>query len=266
LHLADSRERVVALGDGTRRNIATVSAEERTRLKNAILALHQQHNPGAGGDTPPGGVSRWFKQDEIHAHTHVHGCPAFLPWHRDTVNRFEELIREIDPQLSLHYWDWTEDPTNAPDGHGGFVNLFTQDLMGSAHGPAGEPRLSAGFYNPKANPFRSDNEFDPASNLVDPPRSLERQVQPGAPVTAAQDTNCVAQANFPAFDAAIEPLHGDGHFHIGGTLSDAHTSFILLAAGSVTMEIADTNQADYADRVGGRRPRRRPDPGRAARR
>ncbi|MGH3528883.1 MAG: tyrosinase family protein [Pseudonocardiaceae bacterium] len=40
-------------------------------------------------------MSYWFKQDEIHAHTHVHGCPAFLPWHRELINRFEELIQEI---------------------------------------------------------------------------------------------------------------------------------------------------------------------------
>jgi hypothetical protein len=183
----------MALGDGIRRNIATVSAEERQRLRDAILALHKRLYPGGRNDTPPGGVSKWFKQDEIHAHTHVHGCPAFLPWHRDLVNRFEALIREVDPQLFLHYWDWTQDPTNAPDGSGGFVDLFTPDFMGSAHGQAGEPWLSAGFYDPTANPFRSDSEFDPANNPVDPPRNLEREVQPGAPVTTMQDAGCVAQ-------------------------------------------------------------------------
>jgi hypothetical protein len=215
----------MALGDGIRRNIATVSAEERQRLRDAILALHKRFYPGGRNDTPPGGVSKWFKQDEIHAHTHVHGCPAFLPWHRDLVNRFEALIREVDPQLSLHYWDWTQDPTNAPDGSGGSVDLFTPDFMGSAHGQAGEPWLSAGFYDPTANPFRSDSEFDPANNPVDPPRNLEREVQPGAPVTAMQDAGCVAQLDFPSFDGAIEPLHGASHGHIGGVIGDAHTSF-----------------------------------------
>src|SRR5215471_9494510 len=140
------------LGDRIRRNIATVSKEERDRLRDAILALQQKLYPGAKTDPIPGGVSYWFKQDEIHDGSHVHFCPAFLPWHRELVNRFEAMLREIDPELSLHYWDWTQDPTNAPDSAGGFVNLFTPDFMGNAFGPGnseieiGEPWQSAGFY------------------------------------------------------------------------------------------------------------------------
>jgi len=68
------------IGDGIRRNIATVSQAERNRLRDAIIKLHtQNHYPGGRNDMPTGGVSYWFKQDEIHAHTHVHNCPAFLP-------------------------------------------------------------------------------------------------------------------------------------------------------------------------------------------
>jgi hypothetical protein len=34
----------------------------------------------------------------------------------------EELIREVDPDLSLHYWDWSTDPRSTS---GGRANLFT---------------------------------------------------------------------------------------------------------------------------------------------
>lgn len=50
-----------------------------------------------------------FRQDEIRQATHVHGVTEFLPWHREIVNRLEEMLRQINPQLSLHYWDWTQD-------------------------------------------------------------------------------------------------------------------------------------------------------------
>jgi len=75
----------MSLGDGIRRNIATVSLAERHRLRDAILALNRAFYAGGRNDTPTGGVTFWFKQDEIHAHTHVHNCPAFLPWHRELV-------------------------------------------------------------------------------------------------------------------------------------------------------------------------------------
>ena len=61
------------IGDGIRRNVATISHSERNRLRDAIIALHHRFYPGGRNDTPVGGVSYWFKQDEIHQATHVHG-------------------------------------------------------------------------------------------------------------------------------------------------------------------------------------------------
>ena len=89
----------MALGYGIRRNIAKVTSEERDILRKAFIALHTNvefHYPGKRGDKPfPGGVSYWFKQDEIHQVTHgIHGWSAFLPWHRELCNRFEKLLRK----------------------------------------------------------------------------------------------------------------------------------------------------------------------------
>ncbi len=217
----------MVLGDGIRRNVATVGEPEQTRLKNAIIALHcnctaRQHYPGGRNDPDlpskpqTGGVSYWFKQDEIHANTHVHECPAFLPWHRELVNRFEALIRQVDPQLSLHYWDWTTSP----------IPLFRREFMGSASGEAGDPWLSAGFYVPDANPFRSDSSFDRKNNNpFDPPRSITRNVSDGAPVTPEEDTAVINATDFPTMRDLLEGSHGLAHGHIGGTHSDPHTSF-----------------------------------------
>lgn len=77
----------MSLGDGVRRNIRTISAEESRRFTRALLALQgtaASLNDRRGAD--------------------------FLPWHRELCNRFEDLLRQIDPALSLHYWDWNEDP------------------------------------------------------------------------------------------------------------------------------------------------------------
>ena len=203
----------MALGDGIRRNIAHVDPVERTMLREAIIEMHRRFYPGNRDDTPPGGVSWWFKQDEIHQATHVHGGPEFLPWHRELTNRFEELLRLINPQLSLHYWDFRDDPTNIPNGNlGGGVtgplNLFDSNFIGaqnpnpseiddpepSVHRPnvdAGNPWLAARFYDPSAvdvgadphagepgHPplFRGafDGDTHGTNNPVDPPRHIPR--------------------------------------------------------------------------------------------
>ena len=94
-----------------RRNVAHVGADERRRLRDAILELnHRSYPQGAG---PPDPVTMWFKQDEVHQATHVHKQASFLAWHRVLVNEFEAKLQEIDPALALHYWDWTAHPRRA---------------------------------------------------------------------------------------------------------------------------------------------------------
>ena len=225
------------LGDGIRRNIATVSKEERDRFRDAILALQAKLYPGAKTDPIPGGVSYWFKQDEIHQGTHVHFCPAFLPWHRELMNRFEAMLRDIDPQLSLHYWDWTADPQNLTDSDGKPLNLFTPDFMGNAIGPGnsvidiGDPWKTAVFYGGPL-PYRDD----PGGTPADPPQTVQRQVgvndtliNPADEATLLSNTS---SPDFVAFDNNMEGdgirpggLHAQGHSYIGGDLLDPHTSF-----------------------------------------
>jgi len=118
----------MTLGDGIRRNIALVSNTERARFIDAILTM----------DTAKffaDGVSYWDKQEEIHKNGHatglaVHGGIEFIPWHRALCNHFEDLLREVDPELSLHYWDWTTDPRVAPPGG---AALFTDVFMDNAN-------------------------------------------------------------------------------------------------------------------------------------
>ena len=88
-----------------RRNIAHLTAAERQAYIEAMLQadLH----------TFADGVSYWDKQDQIHQCTHNHGGNSFIPWHRELVNRYEALLQQSNPDVALHYWDWTEDPRAA---------------------------------------------------------------------------------------------------------------------------------------------------------
>jgi hypothetical protein len=239
----------MALGDGIRRNIAHVDPAERDMLRDAIKQLNQRFFPGSPSDTPPGGVSWWFKQDEIHQATHVHGGPEFLPWHREITNRFEALIREINPQLSLHYWDFKEDPRAIPNanlggGNVGTLNLFDVNFMGSpgiqenvnpAGGPIGDPWLSAGFYDPQAGTSGHPQAREVSGSPTDPPQFVMRPSNyPGPPpaplITANQENTILALQQYgpavannhsgdPAYQAikpnyfrtAWEDVHNSAH-------------------------------------------------------
>lgn len=167
----------VIVPNRVRRNVAIVSQAERNKLRDAILALNKRKYQDL--------VSYWFKQDQIHQATHVHGGPTFLPWHRELVNRFEALLQEVDPTVALHYWDWQTDPRSSPNGRGGTVNLFTEGFMGSPGLP--HEALSVG------KPFDEESGFDTGGKIAGsrnetktpdpsrPPRQITRQVAAGNP-------------------------------------------------------------------------------------
>ncbi|MFT7114669.1 MAG: hypothetical protein ACI8P7_001456, partial [Candidatus Azotimanducaceae bacterium] len=102
----------------TRKNVAELTPRQRKEYTDAIQELDARfYNDD---------ISWWDKQDDIHQVTHVHEYASFLPWHRELINRYELLLREITPHLRLHYWDWTTDPRK----YNG-VNLFDNDFMGT---------------------------------------------------------------------------------------------------------------------------------------
>ncbi|MFJ4978114.1 tyrosinase family protein [Streptomyces coeruleorubidus] len=211
-------------GDGIRRNVAEIDDDERDAFVAAIKELNNRHYPGSRDEFPPGGVSQWFKQDEIHQATHVHQGPEFLPWHRELCNRFEQLIREANPQLSLHYWDWTTDPDP----------LFTPQFMGAKRkagegveeGEVGEPWRSAGFYDPDADPFRGESVSDAAhAHPFDPPRSLTRKVADGPPDLPFSDREITRSSNYLSMRIRLERCHDFAHGYIGGTIGNPHTAF-----------------------------------------
>jgi hypothetical protein len=202
----------MAIGDGIRRDISLVSEEERNRFISAIVKL----------DTAkffPDGVSYWDKQEDIHKNAHfsgvdVHGGPGFIPWHRVIVNRLEQLLREVDPALSLHYWDWTTDPRST---NGGRTALFTDAFMGNANGDAGH----------LLNDFESSEDAELGNGHTKIWRDVAAQAANGDGTPAlADDATILGNGNFQTLAAALKGAHDNtAHSYIGGTLTNAHYSF-----------------------------------------
>jgi hypothetical protein len=225
----------MALGDGIRRNIKDVDPSERALLRDAFKELNNRFFPGTRTDAVPGGVSLWFKQDEIHQATHVHHGPEFMPWHREIVNRLEQMLRQINLQLSLHYWDWTEDPrslanANLGGGTTGTLNLFTPDFMGfggTSLSPIGEPWLSAGYYVPG-----TPNDRDVTQNPADPPANVRRSVGAG---TTSPESLIAYVGEFSVMRLQIEDSHDRAHgfVNMGGVHISFRDPFVFLLHSNV---------------------------------
>ncbi|MFC8226494.1 tyrosinase family protein [Streptomyces sp. NPDC057287] len=100
-----------------RRDQAMLYRQEQTTFVDALLELKRR-----------GIYDNYIKQhSQIGYNGHM--GPAFLPWHREFLRRFEKDLQEVTPGLSIPYWDWTID--NSPDSSIWDANFMGGDGQGS---------------------------------------------------------------------------------------------------------------------------------------
>ncbi|VDK23188.1 unnamed protein product [Anisakis simplex] len=101
-----------------RKEYRMMSDKERERFHAAIIHLKRN--------------GEFDKMAIIHAQFSIsggaHSGPAFLPWHREFMKRMEIALRQIDPDLSLPYWDSTLD-SHLPEPKDAV--LWTEGLLGT---------------------------------------------------------------------------------------------------------------------------------------
>ncbi|HEU4710062.1 MAG TPA: tyrosinase family protein [Pyrinomonadaceae bacterium] len=205
-----------------RKNAATATTDERNAYRDAILSV---------GTLPafvfPGGITYWHKQDQVHQFgpSNRHGTSAFLPWHREFINRYEVLLQEANPLVTLLYWDWTTNP----------LSLFTSTFMGaSGSGPGSAP------IGPPFHPPLGPTLFPPAVS-----RDLGGNACCTTPTTTT-DTSIMAIPSYgpSGLNLNIEgnPNHPHNYSHvyiggIGGNMSSVPTAaedpFFFLLHGNV---------------------------------
>jgi tyrosinase len=99
----------------SRKNQATLSDDEKTRFVAAVLALKAN-----------GKYDQYVREhrDSMQPAEHwAHRGPAFFPWHREFLRRFELDLQSVDSSVTLPYWDWSVDqaPPSWP---------FTEEFLG----------------------------------------------------------------------------------------------------------------------------------------
>lgn len=81
-----------------RKNYRDLTIEERNRF---ALALHHVKSTGV--------VDDFANLHAMHFGHIIHRSSHFLPWHREFLRRFEDALRTYDPDITIPYWNSTED-------------------------------------------------------------------------------------------------------------------------------------------------------------
>ncbi len=170
---------------GCRRNLARLTVAERQAFTNAVNQLRAN-----------GGYDTYVNQHQG-AMGHGHGGPAFFPWHREYVLRFERDLQAIDPSVSVPYWDWTEANLNAA---GTESLIWRADFMGGP-GQAGSGAVTTG-------PFAGWGLIRNSFNIF------------GFPGTGGTIATFMSSPDYATF-RRIEGPHGSAHVWVGGFIGNA---------------------------------------------
>ncbi len=195
-----------------RKNAATATPGERDAYRDAIFSV---------GTVPtfvfPGGITYWHKQDQVHQSgpANRHGTSAFLPWHREFINRYEVLLQEANPLVTLLYWDWTTNPSG----------FFIPTFMGASGSGAGAAPIGPPFHPvlpPTLSPpaVTRDLGGDP---FAPTPTTVTDAFLMGVPTYAPNGLNVEVEGN-----PITQQPHNYSHVYIGGATGDM--SFVNSAA------------------------------------
>jgi tyrosinase len=171
-----------------RKNAKDLTSAEKKAFTDAVLALKAVPSPWDPQLSTYDQFVFWHREAFECDNMSAHMGPAFLPWHRAYLHLFEQKLREVDPSVTLPYWDWTTD--QEIDSY-----LWQDDFMGGDGDPDEDFAVMTG-------PFRKGaweiTLFDQTDDLKFPHliRHLgEGEMAPDLP-TAAQVEEAMAIPNY----------------------------------------------------------------------
>ncbi|KAJ3206908.1 hypothetical protein HDU82_004224 [Entophlyctis luteolus] len=154
-----------------------------------------------------------FYDDIVAVHAsvidYIHQNPVFWPWHRNFMRLYEEALQQVDPSVTLPYWDW---------GFDGDAPLSNTDIFGpnnlqfGTRGSSTSPYpacLKDGF----AKTWKSDfNQCTSRNYTLD---VLIYDNDALLPIILSSN-------DFAVFAKAMEAAHNVVHYYIGGITGDLY--------------------------------------------
>jgi tyrosinase len=162
-----------------RKSVRELTPEERVDFVEAVWSLKESGeytkyvrwhveavmNPTLAPDetVPPGTPAADFRNS-------AHRGPAFLPWHREFLRRFERDLQSAVPGVTLPYWDWTADAGLSDPASGRFEwSRELEDLVGGDGDPNDDDYVKTGpfAYRPDEPEERSWTIIDHSVTEID---------------------------------------------------------------------------------------------------
>jgi tyrosinase len=140
----------------------------------------------------------------------AHGKPAFLPWHRAYLYRFEQALRDTGHDVMLPWWDWTK-VREVPAAYA------EEKRPGGAPNPLHSVRI-----NELALRQGLEGRGDERSRwLAERPLTFREPGLPGTHLPTARQIEVVlAYPDFQRFTGNLEDYHGNVHIWVGGHMTD----------------------------------------------
>ncbi|KAL4234527.1 hypothetical protein ACF0H5_006170 [Mactra antiquata] len=171
-----------------RKEYRALTLDERQRYHNALTTLYQDGTLECFALIHQMGIQR----------KGAHGGPAFLPWHRAFLSMYEEALRQVDPTVSLPYWDSSID--NNIEAGPGLSVIWDDEHFGQGTGIV---------------------DSGPFANWLTPTNPLRRDIARGVGSLIRQSKidNVMQYGRLEEFDTRWELAHNNVHRWVGGTMS-----------------------------------------------
>lgn len=187
----------------TRREVRDLSQEEWTAFVNALNELRNRPSLADPSRNQFEDMARIHQQFVREAH----GGSYFLPWHRLFVLLLENLLREVDPTVSVPYWNWAidaEDPA---------MSVIWQRTGGSTRDGNGQPTCIPNM--PWQNLDTNHGGYHCVRRgFVSGGSGSMIQLDNWLTIQALMDSN----VPFSNFATALEATHGRPHVGVGGDM------------------------------------------------
>jgi tyrosinase len=188
-----------------RPNIAEMTAPQIAQFRDAVKAFLDR-----GDDR---GYQQWAGLHGLplpmYCHQ-AHGKPAFLPWHRAYLYRFEQALRDTGYDVMLPWWDWTKErevpapyeEQTRPDGSGNPLRSVLINDLAIQEGLEGKGEAGT-------------------KELAETPNTFRRPNLPGSHLpTAGEIATVLEYPDFQRFTNNLDDYHGNVHMWVGGHMTD----------------------------------------------